>query len=444
MKPRSLTTALLLALAFATESLAQRPSGRRAQGAPAAVAAPAPEAGSELTIYLMTMGVGEQIWEKFGHNAIWIHDARSGTDSVYHWGLFNFRQPHFIARFLKGQMLYSMGGFSLAGTLDDYNYLDRTVVAQELDLTNAQKQQIRDFITWNEQPEHREYFYNYFTDNCSTRVRDIIDRAIGGQLKAASQTKMTPHSYRWHALRSVQDLVPLTMGMDVGLGRPSDQKLSVWQAMFLPRAVHDFVRDFTVTDSTGAARKLVRGERTLYTSRTHEELVDAPHWWLGYLALGMVLAAALMWLGHAAVQRKRGAVVGASVLASLFSLVVGLVGLLLLLLWTVTDHNFAHKNENLLLFNPLWLVFVVTAPMLIARGRARWTSTLAIVFVVLGVVGLAMHGVGLSRQENLRVFGLALPPIIAFAWVARQAKAAAKSADARIKSPVVHRVRRSG
>jgi uncharacterized membrane protein len=125
-------------------------------------------------------------------------------------------------------------------------------------------------------------------------------------------------------------------------------------------------------------------------------------------------------------------------------LVVGLVGMLLLLLWTVTDHNFAHRNENLLLFNPLWLLFVVTAPMLISRGRARWTSALAVLFAVLGVVGLAMHAVGLSDQANLRVFGLVLPPILAFAWLMRQSTAAARSADARIKSPVVTRARRSG
>jgi len=207
--------------------------------------------------------------------------------------------------------------------------------------------------------------------------------------------------------------------------------------------LHDFAAGFFYTDSAGVAHKLVRGERTLYVSRTHSENPDAPHWWLSYLAIGVALAAAMMWLGRAAIQRKRGAVVSASILTSVFSLVVGLVGLLLLLLWTVTDHNFAHRNENLLLFNPLWLLFVVTAPMLISRGRARWTSGLAIVFVVLGLVGLAMHAVGLSRQENLRVFGLALPPIIAFAWVARQSVLAARSADSRIKSPVVHRVRRS-
>jgi hypothetical protein len=153
------------------------------------------------------MGVGEQVWEQFGHNAIWIRDmsrppsAGGGTDSVYHWGLFDFSQPNFIPRFLKGEMLYSMGGFTLASTMSDYHRLDRSVWAQELDLTPAQKLALRNYIQWNEQPENRGYFYNYYHDNCSTRVRDALDRALGGVLRSAMATRMTGTTYRSHTRR---------------------------------------------------------------------------------------------------------------------------------------------------------------------------------------------------------------------------------------------------
>src|SRR5437867_9473850 len=99
--------------------------------------------GSELTISLITMGQGSEVWELFGHNAIWIHDARDGTDVAYNWGVFDWRQEHFIARFLKGRMLYAMAGFTIDETLRSYEYLNRTVWSQELNLTPAQRAEIK-------------------------------------------------------------------------------------------------------------------------------------------------------------------------------------------------------------------------------------------------------------------------------------------------------------
>src|SRR5439155_13702503 len=158
-----LTIRLLLALtisplAFAAAQL-RPPSAAPATGP--RVSAPA-EPGTELTVTLLTMGVGEQVWEQFGHNAIWLHVERPSsaggpTDAVYHWGLFDSSQPYFIPRFLRGRMLYSMGGFALDGTLAEYRIRDRAVLAQELDLTNRQKVALRDFIRWTDTPEHREY-----------------------------------------------------------------------------------------------------------------------------------------------------------------------------------------------------------------------------------------------------------------------------------------------
>ena len=111
----------LIALAFVASALGAQPRPQ-----PAA----APEAGSELTISLLTMEHGAQVWELFGHNAILIHDATTGTNMAYNWGVFSFRQPHFILRFLKGEMLYSMDGYSLEQTIAQYRYLNRTLSAQ--------------------------------------------------------------------------------------------------------------------------------------------------------------------------------------------------------------------------------------------------------------------------------------------------------------------------
>ena len=421
---RTFTAFALLALcAVASPSRAQSPARNTRAPVPTTVTEP----GAELTIWLLTAGVGEQVWEKFGHNAIWIHDASSGTDSVFHWGLFDFRQPHFIPRFLQGRMLYSMGGFTLESTLEDYRYLDRTVWAQRLELTPAQRVQIRDFIRWNEQPQNRNYLYNYFVDNCSTRVRDVLDRALGGALSIAKQTP-SRYSFRDEAVRLTQEDFPLSTGIDIGLGRPSDHRMTVWEEMFLPMALHDFAKKIVVHDASGGRLPLVSKEVVLYVSRTHQEPAAPPRWAARYLAIGMVIALALAVVGFAGVRaRERGGLAAAAmagVVFSFFALAVGVLALLLSLLWAVTNHTFAHRNENLLLFNPVWLVLIVSAPMLLTRGRATWSSALAWIGVVSAVVGLLLHAVGASRQDNLPLFALVLPPITVFALVLQRARTA--------------------
>ena len=93
----------------------------------------------------------------------------------------------------------------------------------------------------DEQPENRNYLYNYFTDNCSTRVRDIIDRALGGAL-SFTKTVASGRTYRDEALRSTQEDFPLATGIDIGLGRPSDHRMTVWESMFLPMSLHEVVK----------------------------------------------------------------------------------------------------------------------------------------------------------------------------------------------------------
>ena len=348
--PRTALCALLLmasTAALSTPAPAQTPDRQ------AAVAAsrvdPLHQAGRNVTISLLTMGNGTQVWELFGHNAIQIHDLVTNRDTVFNWGVFDFRQPHFIQRFLKGTMLYSMGGDSMDNILLEYHYWNRSVVAQELDLTAEQKDSVLAAIQRNAQPENIQYRYDYFRDNCSTRVRDILDHAMGGSLRKES-AGLTGTTYRWHALRLMQVLPAIMLGVDIGLGRPSDLDLSKWQAMFLPRQLHDFLAGIVVTDGAGASHPLVRRETVLFQSTRAGAEPDAPpRFGIWALLGGIAVAALFLWLGVAATSRGGWTRVAASILIGLWSLAAGLLGTILFLLWTVTDHVFAHQNENLLI-----------------------------------------------------------------------------------------------
>src|SRR5436309_15501909 len=104
----------------------------------------------------------------------------------------------------------------------EYRYFNRSVVAQELNLTPAEREELRTFADWNMRPENQLYRYQYFRDNCSTRVRDVLDRILRGQLCAAARTRMTGTSYRWHVLRLTRVDKALVTGIDIGFGRRGD------------------------------------------------------------------------------------------------------------------------------------------------------------------------------------------------------------------------------
>ncbi|HSQ29039.1 MAG TPA: DUF4105 domain-containing protein [Gemmatimonadaceae bacterium] len=387
---------------------------------------PLHQTGQNVTVYLLTMGNGTQIWELFGHNAIWIHDNVTNRDTVFNWGVFSFRQPHFIARFLKGMMLYSMGGDSMENILLEYKYWNRSVVAQELDLLPAQKDTILAAIRWNALPENVNYRYDYFRDNCSTRVRDLIDRALGGPI-AVQARSLTGTTYRWHTLRLMQSNAPIVLGVDVGLGRPGDTDLTKWQEMFLPRKLHDFVAKVRVVDAAGTMHPLVKSERVLFQANRGPEPDAPPELGIWLLLGGVVVASLIIWAGLAASSGSRIARGAVATVAGIWSLLAGLLGAILTLLWTVTDHVFAHANENVLLFNPLWLVMVVLLPLYLWSGRAeRFTRSMIVVLMVLTIAALAAHATGLSAQQNLPVIGLALPPVLAIAAVAARPRAMAR------------------
>jgi hypothetical protein len=417
--PRTALRAFLLiasTVVLSTPALAQAPDRQ------AAVAAsrvdPLHQTGRNVTISLLTMGNGTQVWELFGHNAIQIHDLVTNRDTVFNWGVFDFRQPHFIQRFLKGTMLYSMGGDSMDNILLEYHYWNRSVVAQELDLTAEQKDSVLAAIQRNAQPENIQYRYDYFRDNCSTRVRDILDHALGGSLRKEA-AGLTGTTYRWHALRLMQVLPAIMLGVDIGLGRPADFDLSKWQAMFLPRQLHDFLAGIVVTNGAGAGHPLVRREMVLFQSTRPGAEPDAPPRFGVWALLGGIAVAALfLWLGVAATSRGGWTRVAASILIGLWSLAAGLLGTILFLLWTVTDHVFAHQNENLLIFNPLWLALVVLVPIFLSSGRAAGaTRAVVLATAALAAIALLAHFVGLSSQNNLATIALGLPPALALALV---------------------------
>ena len=389
-----------------------------------------PERGAELTISLVTMGQGDAVYERFGHNAIWVHDTLRHTDRQYNYGLFDFRQENFILRFVQGRMLYAMGGLDAASSMADYAAHDRSIWVQELNLTPAQRADLRDFLVWNARPENRNYRYDYYLDNCSTRVRDALDRVLGGRIRAATDTVPAGTTFRFHTARLTTNDPLMFTGLMLGLGEPVDRPISRYEEMFLPLAFREHIRSIRVPGPGGAEVPLVRSEETVYLSTTPGSPAAPPFWLPAYLLIGAALGG-LFWYCGAHLQRSAGARAALAAAGGLWSLLAGLAGVILAGLWLFTDHSAAYRNENLFQFSPLALPLVALLP-LTAYGRVRArraARTLAMLLVGLGIAGILFKLVPGTRQVNGMLIALALPANLGL-WLGLRDAPAARSLEA--------------
>jgi hypothetical protein len=366
------------------------------------------EPGSELRVYLMTMGPGERVWERFGHNAIWIHDPASRPDTAYNYGLFDFGQESFLLRFIQGRMWYWMAGFPSEAYVRTYARDNRSVWLQELNLPPAARLKLREFLRWNERPEHRFYHYDYYRDNCSTRVRDALDRVLGGAIEAQTAGRPTGTTYRFHTQRLTANDPPVFTGLLLALGPGVDGPISAWEEMFLPMALREHARQVTLPGPNGGTVPLVAGERTLFESTAPAPPAEPPSWLPWYALLGAIVGGVAALLGR---TNRRWARVGLGFFSVVWGVIGGLGGVVLTVLWALTDHVMAYRNENLLQLNPLLLALAVLIPFgLAGAARAeRWARVAAVTLAGLSVSGLVLQVLPGLDQVNGPIIALLLP-----------------------------------
>lgn len=364
--------------------------------------------GEDLTVSVVTFGPHEHPFFKFGHNAVLIEHA-SGQGYVYNFGMFDFSSPALIPKFALGRSMYWLARTPRDPTFAAYIEENRTVEVQELDLTPDQRRAMFERLEHNARPENRHYLYDYFFDNCSTRVRDAVDKAVGGQLRAAASARARL-TFRGHALRLTADLPWEYVALAFGLGTTADQTVTRYEEGFIPMELRDTLREVKLPAAGGGTRPLVKAERLVFKATRADPPLDPPNRTPIFAAIGLALGGLFALLGWLALSRRWARVAGATLLG-LVGTIVGLLGCLLVFLWAATNHRAAHANANILQALPLALVF----PFL-AAGVARWRPSavrratfLAAGAAALSLLGLLFRLVGLVRQDNLAFVALFLP-----------------------------------
>lgn len=336
------------AAALASERTADHVDDSGAQTATAETPDTAPQATTKVA--LATIAPGDIYWQRFGHNMVLITPA-DGSDTVsYNFGYFDFEQPGFLRRFLLGRMLYQALAIPARHDLAAYVDEDRTIAVQTLAMTPTQADALAQQLADAVQPENRDYLYEYFRANCSTRVRDALDAALNGELRRQTATRSRGFTYRMHAARLAQDDFWLALGIDLGLGPDTDHRLSFWEEMFIPEMLRRYIGEVVTADG----QPLVTGQRLVHEGQGAEPAELPPDRRLPMAIAGVFVALVILWLSTRA-RTQRGARRALVATAAGLHLLFGLAGAMLLFLWLGTDHIAAHRNENLFLLNPLSL-----------------------------------------------------------------------------------------
>jgi len=335
-----------------------------------------------------------QLYSAFWHSAFRIHDPEIEFDSIYNYGVFDFDNPDFYTDFAKGYLNYKLGVSATERFFYVYKYYNRSIVAQILNLTQQEKQQLFDFLEENKKPENRYYFYDYFFNNCATKIRDVIEEVFGDRITFHYDYATEPHTIR--------DLVDLCIdyqpwgdfAIDLCLGSPIDRQAEPYEYMYLPFYVYEAFALATITRND-VAQPLVKDTRTIYTSR--EEKIERTFftpaltfWLLFSLILLITLFEYFKGLSFWFVD------------VFLFAF-MGLIGIVLALIWFATDHAAAANNYNLLWAMPLHLPAAI---LLLVRRNLHALKLYFLIIAALNV--MLLLGWNLIPQE----YHYAFVPII--------------------------------
>jgi hypothetical protein len=324
---KSIVTALFLLLAGMGEIFAQQPA--------------------DTAVYLITCGPGSEMYSVYGHSALRIVYKQQKRDWVYNWGVFDFDTPHFGWKFAKGNLEYMLAVERMPDFLQVYNYEKRYVISQKLNLSAAETARLITLINENLRPENIKYRYDFTFDNCSSRIRDLIEKAVGDLLLYQPETKDNQPTFRSLVSKYQLSMPWLKFGIDMLLGAPVDKKESYRDRMFLPLDLKNELSE-TVIKRDGKMIPLLQNPEQILdfpAPADRPSFLTSPAFVFTLLLIAIVIVSAVL-------KRSR-------VLKWIDILVFGvfsILGILMMFLNIVSEHPQLRSNLNIIWLNPVVIV----------------------------------------------------------------------------------------
>ncbi len=352
----------------------------------------------ESKITLLTIAPGDDVYSVFGHSAIRVKGQKGAEDQIYNYGTFSFSQPNFLLNFLRGRLLYSLSRSKYDRFLFTYHKEQRSVYEQTLNLTPEEENRITRALIDNYKKENRDYLYEFFFDNCSTRLRDIVVNTYDDQL--TWQPQEPRYTFRELLHQYTQSNAWLTFGIDLLVGVRTDRLATQQEEMFLPDYLYRHLNNATV----GNQQVIYSDYLVLNFDELTEQRMKRGVNWPLFLFIGLFLVELTLLLTRLKQGRTSTWV---KIYDKLVFGILGLGGVVLLVMWFLTDHYTTKYNWNILWLSPLYFglllrnkskvipyviltLFVVTViaaffqsfnfaiwPLIAMIGLKIWRSTLA-------------------------------------------------------------------
>ena len=309
-------------------------------------------------VYLLTAGLGKDIYARYGHSTLRIIDLDSGADYNFNWGIFDYTDPvAFGFVFFKGILTYKLAISGWGAVRRNYTRQKRWLVQNKINLTEQQKQNLYALLVTNLQPENITYHYQYFYNNCATIIRDYLDLILHTRLKEKTQNAKIEETFRFYVRENLNRPPAIAFSLDLIMNSRIDIQLSKWHEMFYPLKLQEHLAQLQAVDDNGnlTSKPLLEKDKQLLAG---QEFPSSSHVLGNYIPSVIIVLLLITWMLYLRHKQHflRWLVALLLLLGGVFS---GAFGLIMLVSWLHSEHFDLHHNLNLLQF---WATDLLVLP----------------------------------------------------------------------------------
>ena len=358
---------------------------------------------SQYDISILTIGPGNSLSDAFGHSGIRVIDKQNNFDIVFNYGVYDYNAPNFYSNFVKGRPIYSLGLNNYEDFYNSYVKQSRQIIEQKINLSEYQKKLLVNKLITNSKEANRSYQYNYFEDNCSTKIADIFNEILEKEIENENYDldATTLNSYRKLVYKHISPNSWGALGIDICLGAVIDRNISLKDELFLPynlKSYFDNLGSLNIKDGNLVETNVIYGEYSDYTENSF-----SPVYVILILSLIIILITFFDYI-----RRSKTAILDVILL-----LITGLIGILLIYLWFFSNHIASAWNYNLLWAMPFNLILVYG---LLKKNKSKWILSY-LKFSILMLLLLSLHWVIGVQVFNISLISLILALIIRYLYL---------------------------